>query len=858
MNRLIGIVALLASLALTACGGGAQTTENLTAPPPGNVGETPYTGPAAQNADVLKFQQEFWSKARPSDRCGSCHNESAGQVPMFVRHDDVNLAYEEALTVVDTAQPSISRLVEKVSTRPNGHNCWVTDPGVCGSIMTTWIENWVGAAEGGGREIVLAAPPDRDPSDSRNFPADPSLFEQFIYTPILSQYCSDCHSSESPQAQQPYFADPDVNVAYEAAKSKINLDTPASSRFVIKVSPGAQGGEEHNCWNNDCATASAEMLAAITAFAGAIPTTTVNPDLVYSKAVRLVDGTLASGGNRYENDQIALWEFKTGNGTTAFDTSGVDPAIDLNLSGDVTWYGGWGITIGSDMAAGAGKAQGSTVATRKLHDILIESGEFSIEAWVIPANVTQEMARIVTYSGGQTSRNFALQQTLYNYDFLLRTNAENGAGTPLTDLNGNPALSTPDADEVLQATLQHVVATYSPIDGRRIYVNGNLVTQTDPVPGGTLVDWQDNFALVLGNEASSDGLWEGTFRLAAIHRRALTAEQINQNFDAGVGERFYLLFDISARIGAQPQTSYVLFEAQQFDTYAYLFDKPHFTTLDGSTPSGITMQGLRVAMNGQEAPVGQSYANLDVALDLASGTGLDELGQPLSPLGAVLPLEKGPQDDEFFLTFDNLDGAIFNRAEDPMLIVGDYIATPDERKSDIGVKTFDEIDATYAAITGVDRTTYQRDGNFLVDETFQELRQSLPAIEDISTFLSSHQVAIAQLAIQYCDAAVEDATIWPASFFSQPADTAFAVGSRDTFVDPLIARAIGHTAAGPQLLSQPSYAVVHDEIASYLSAGGTRPDNLIDRLLAPGTSDTRSIAKGVCAAVIGSAVTLIQ
>ena len=32
MNRLIGIVALLASLALTACGGGAQTTENLTAP----------------------------------------------------------------------------------------------------------------------------------------------------------------------------------------------------------------------------------------------------------------------------------------------------------------------------------------------------------------------------------------------------------------------------------------------------------------------------------------------------------------------------------------------------------------------------------------------------------------------------------------------------------------------------------------------------------------------------------------------------------------------------------------------------------------------------------------------------------
>ena len=41
-----------------------------------------------------------------------------------------------------------------------------------------------------------------------------------------------------------------------------------------------------------------------------------------------------------------------------------------------------------------------------------------------------------------------------------------------------------------------------------------------------------------------------------------------------------------------------------------------------------------------------------------------------------------------------------------------------------------------------------------VEETYQELRQSLPAIEDVNTFLSSHQVAIAQLAIQYCDAAI--------------------------------------------------------------------------------------------------------
>jgi hypothetical protein len=491
-----------------------------------------------------------------------------------------------------------------------------------------------------------------------------------------------------------------------------------------------------------------------------------------------------------------------------------------------------------------------------LHDVLVESGEFSIEAWVVPANVAQEMSRIVSYSAGADTRNFALQQTLYNYDFLLRTNATDADGNPLTTLNGDPQLSTPDADEVLQATLQHVVATYSPVDGRRIYVNGELVTMTDPIPGGTLVDWQDNFALILGNEASSDYLWEGTFRLAAIHRRALTQEQITQNFDAGVGERFFLLFDISERIAAQPQSSYVLFEAQQFDSYAYLFDKPHFVTLDGSTPSGITMEGLRIAMNGQEAPVGQSYANMVETLDLSGSTALSELGQPLSPLGAVLPLEKGPEDDEFFLTFDNLDGITFDRPENPMLIVADYIATPAQRSSDVGVKTFDEIDATYAAITGIDRTTYQSGGVFPVDETFQELRQSLPAVEGIEAFLSSHQVAIAQLAIQYCDAAVEANTIWAGFDFNAAPGTAFSLANRDNFVAPLIQRAVGNAAAGPQIGTQPSYTAVHDELAAYQSIG-PRPDNLIDRLLA-GSSNTRAISKGVCAAVLGSAVTLVQ
>ena len=44
---------------------------------------------------------------------------------MFVRNDDVNMAYDEAVTVTNMTQPSLSRLVEKVG---QGHNCWVADP----------------------------------------------------------------------------------------------------------------------------------------------------------------------------------------------------------------------------------------------------------------------------------------------------------------------------------------------------------------------------------------------------------------------------------------------------------------------------------------------------------------------------------------------------------------------------------------------------------------------------------------------------------------------------------------------------------------------------------------------------------
>jgi hypothetical protein len=105
------LLALFASLVLGACGGGAETTALPPAPGGGNNNNSAYTGPVARDANVLKFQQEFWSNAKTTDRCGNCHNETVGRVPMFVRNDDVNLAYDAAVTVIDTTQPAASMIV---------------------------------------------------------------------------------------------------------------------------------------------------------------------------------------------------------------------------------------------------------------------------------------------------------------------------------------------------------------------------------------------------------------------------------------------------------------------------------------------------------------------------------------------------------------------------------------------------------------------------------------------------------------------------------------------------------------------------------------------------------------------------
>lgn len=818
INRtLLWIMVFVMITLLAACSGGSGAGTEINPITSGGGAPANYTGPAAKTSDIQQFKLNIWDNLFEDNRCGACHRDD--QTPRFVRADDINIAYDEANTVIDLNNPANSIMVTTVA---GGHNCWLSSDQACADIITGWIADWAGGS-GGSATVQLTAPIEKDPGASKNFPPDTTLFLSSGLREFLQDNCSNCHSNEAAIPISPYFASADINEAYQQSQSKINLDDDpllanATSRFVVRLRD-----EFHNCPADGCQMGATDAHNAIQAMSAGITPTQPADNLVLSKALNLTDGILANSGGRFEANVIAQYLFRTGSGTEAFDTSGVDPAINLTLSGDVSWVGGWGINIVS------GKAQGSTASSQKLYDLISATGEYSIEAWVAPGNVTQgdaqDPARIVSYSGGTATRNFTLGQTLYNYEFLNRsTNVEVADGS--SDANGLPALATADADEDLQATLQHVVATYDPVNGRRIYVNGVFTDDADPLPGGVLSDWDNTFALVLGNEVSSDRSWSGVIRMMAIHNRVLTEEQILQNFDVGVGEKFFLLFGISDVINV-PQ-SYIVFTVSQFDSYSYLFAEPFLVSLDANASfSDIPLAGMRLGINGREVEVGQAFANID--------TLLTENSQTLSPQGAVIGLEKGSVGDEFFLTFERLG------AESNVIVTPSPTVLPVQLdgslSSDIGVRTFEEIDATMAKITGIEKANQQA-----VMQTYQTVRQALPSIDSIEAFLSSHQMAVTQLAISYCDALVET----NAGFFL-PVDINAAVSVADR---PTVITQLSNAVIGTGLASQPSTVDVNTEL-----------DELFDKLCPAGdcsVGQTKPAVKGVCAAVLGSAAMLVQ
>jgi hypothetical protein len=856
------------SLILAACGGSSGSSTGGSAPTStggvaGAGGSSApetinYSGPAPRDADVQNFRSTVWSQLALSSRCGACHVQGGSATPAFVRTDDVNAAYDAAISLINLTNPSSSRLVTKVL---EPHNCWLTSANVCGDLIEGWIQDFAGS---GGSTSFLGAlnltdPALRDVGQSKQFPAmgDEGSAVDFASTvyPLLNQYCGSCHAADSGLQQQPFLggnsSDPnitdptaladDIESSYEAARSRINLGDSdlsmanALSRLVVRLRD-----EGHNCWNGSCANSATAMHAAIQTFSNALPVTTVDPDLVVSRALTLDDGQTATTGGRVENNVIAQWNFSAGSGGTAFDVSGIEPALDLNITGNVEWLASGGVRIND------GKLQGLTTTSAKLYDRIIASGEFSIEAWVVPLNVTQDgPARIATYSGAVDRRNFMLGQTTYDYNFLTRSS--------VTDSDGQPALSTPMADEVLQATLQHVVVNYSATEGRSIYVNGELVSNTDAQGPGNFNSWDRNFAFVIGDEVSNDNQWQGSVRLMAIRDRVMPQQDIQTNFDIGVGQKFYLLFSVESHVNIP--RSYVVMQVELFDDYGYLFNEPFFVSLDpNATITDFPLQGMRVGINGQELVTGQAYSKVNTTVTQAAVTA-GEGRQILSTVGTIVSVDQGSATDEFFLTFEQLGGSSNVFVEGVPTVV---VPTPStEEQSDIGIKTFDEINEALSSLTGIVKT------NTNVANTFDTVRQQLPVNEDIEGFAAAQQMAVTQLAVIYCKELVDQEAAldaggnntggyFPNFDFGSAAAGAFDATGRSQVISPLMDRLLANTISTND---QPTFATAEVELDSLISTllGTCSTDSC-----SPGGNRVNDIVTATCASAFGSGMMLIQ
>lgn len=885
LMKTLSSYALYGALAvLVGCGGATDTApENEENQQPAGEEEDDtlvYNGPLPENDDVANFKLYIWDLLASEDRCGECHVVGGAGSPAFVRRDDIHLAYDEAFpALINLESPSDSLIYTRVA---DGHNPW--DGGAADTINRA-IFQWRTASGASATEIVLDPPENPESVDETFVFTDTaqSVFEATLY-PFLRDTdganCGYCHAEDTDQRQQPFHSSIDPVVAFSEVRSLIELDinNVGESRLVTKVAEG------HNTWADpsgvldNVAYSSQQMEIAIRQFleGGAVTTESLPEEWIVSRAASLDPASgssqVISAGGRIETNVIALYQFRTGEGRRAFDVSGVDPAAHLDFSGEVDWLGSWGIRF-SDNAI----AKSNNIASQKLNTMIRQTSEYSIEAWVIPGNVTQEESRIVTYSGNDRERNFALMQNIYDYDFYTRNES--------SDLNGEPLLNTPSADEVLQATLQHVVATYDPIEGRRIYVNGDLIVEDNV--GGSINDWEPSFVLALGNELGSTDDWVGTIRLLAIHNRVLDESQVRANFDAGVGQKYFMFFSISDYVPYDE--AFVVFTVELFDDNAYLFQEPFFIILDGNdtVPTDeFRIRGMRIGVNGQEVEAGQSFANINVPIsasnyststgtplwgdpDLPYGNGdennndvIDGEEQPQNPgpAGTVIAVENGLEDDVFFLTFEGIDTASYDRpadegrSADPIREAGAQV--------DLGLRIFDEVFHNMSALSTVPPTTPitgDADSRTIFEFYTDEIRRSLPAAPDGTGFLASQQSAVTQLALAYCTELINDNTLRGAYFSDY--GTLSNQAERDALIDPLLDKML--IGVDPEITTSADVADVKMRLDNVGVDDGnalTNNPEEFDGLLQVMASNPSTSAKAtaVCTSVLASAAMLMQ
>ena len=313
-------------------------------------------------------------------------------------------------------------------------------------------------------------------------------------------------------------------------------------------------------------------------------------------------GELPTPGDRVTEGLQVLYDFSAGWGNTIADVSGVGTALDLTIQNTaaVQWANQGLIVKTPTTISSSGPA-------KKIIDACKATNEITIEAWLQPATTEQGgPARIVSVSDNVNSRNVTLGQGLKNgeptslYNLRLRTiNSDN---------NGIPSISTPNGSLLTEMT--HVVFTRDSEGNATLYMNGQE-RAIDKLQGD-FSNWAGGFRLLLANERTGDRPWLGTFTLVAVFDRALTPEEVQHNYSAGLPEIAPLAAEF--RIGP----------GQEIGLIPHTVD---FDSSDSYSANGIASYAWDFGDGGTstEANPTHSYANTgvySVSLSIVDTTGL--------------------------------------------------------------------------------------------------------------------------------------------------------------------------------------------------------------------------------------------
>ena len=302
----------------------------------------------------------------------------------------------------------------------------------------------------------------------------------------------------------------------EYATSELSVGLSAALELGTSTTPGLH--QSH--------AVTATGLACETTYHWAVTSTDGSGNAVSSPTQQTMTEACPAGPSRV-GGELVLYEFGVvgagGGAGVVPDSAGVGVPLDLVVGEGVGVWGAGGLVL-SGSSVGVVASDGGAV---KVVDAVGVSGAVSVEAWVDPADVTQDgPARIVEVGSGPLARNVMLGQGAWG---KLPDAVFAGRVRTSSSVAGTPTLFS--AVGSASVGLSHVVLTRDGSGVVSLWVDGVLEGSSDI--GGVLSNWDGGFPLVVGNTADGSRPWAGTVCLVAVHDVALSAEDVAANHHAG-------------------------------------------------------------------------------------------------------------------------------------------------------------------------------------------------------------------------------------------------------------------------------------------------------------------------------------